>query len=67
MSSYGTRFAVVFLDSGPAGTSTPFCDPFRFRAATRRRSICNIGFTLEMELREQDIILVSVGSHGDVY
>ena len=65
------RFAVKIVGSGPARTSTPLCDPSRLQGrlptCTRRRSICNIGFALALELREQDIILVSVGSHGEVY
>ena len=43
--------------------------PLQERLAGLHSASINLQFriTLELELREQDIILVSVGSHGEVY
>ena len=43
--------------------------PLQGRLADLHSASINLHYriTLELELREQDIILVSVGSHGEVY
>ena len=43
--------------------------PLQGRLAGLHSASLNLQYriTLELELREQDIILVSVGSHGEVY